>query len=142
MKCILLLAALCLSLSATAQTKKDTKITVTVQDTAGLFNKVAMLLYDKGYGIQRKDESLKVISSDEKTISSGSVKYRFILKDFTVIISGDVASNVTLSIGGAKAERSFSPIYYGGMKNSILRLGWNEMVSLAKELGTEIVYSK
>lgn len=133
------LTLLYLGMSVSAQTKKDTKITVRVQDTTGVFNKITMLLYERGYNIQRKDEALKVISTDEKSWGSASAKYRFIIKDSSVVISGDVASNISLALG---VDRHFQPIFFGGMKGSDLRTSWNEMLALAKKIGEDISYSK
>lgn len=65
---------------------------------------------------------LKVIGTDENAPGSYSTKYGFIIKDTAVILFRDIASNVSLSFGGAKIERQFTPIYFGGMKGSDLRL--------------------
>lgn len=136
--CLFLVCTLC-----HAQEKKDTKIIVTVTDTSSLFNRVITGLFEKGFTIVQKDRDLGLIATEERPIkNSASIKLKAQIKDSTISFFGEVANDVTISLGGVKMERTFERIYYGGMKGSDLRNAWNEMLSIAKQFGTEIKYSK
>jgi hypothetical protein len=139
---LILLLAPCLSFG---QQKKDNKIIVTVSDTANLFNRVIKTLYAAGYIVDVKDEENNFLSTKEKSLpkdASTSVIIKAFINSNIVTFSGEGASNVTFSLGGAKAERTFTGIYYGGMKGSSLRNSWNELDAIAKQLGGIITYSK
>lgn len=143
MKTLLFASLFLICTSANAQTKKDSKIIVTVADTANLFNTVVSKLFEKGFTILQKDESLGLIATGEKSIkSAASIKLKAIVKDSTITLFGEVANDVTVEIWGAKLERTFAQIYFGGMKGSDMRNGWNEMDSIAHEFGNKISYSK
>lgn len=133
---LLLIPTLCFS-----QDKKDKKIIVTVSDTANLFSKVKLSLYEQGYTVEQSDEQLKFIATGEKSLGSRSIKLRTLIKEGKITFTGTFANDVTLSFGGAKAERTFMELYYGGMKGSDLRIAWNEMEKVAKSFG-QITYSK
>jgi hypothetical protein len=137
MKLILLLILFPMCLAA--QEKKDTKIIVHV-DTTGAINKIKSALFENGYTVESQDDSF--IASTEKSIDGCSVKIRTLLKSDHIVITGQVANDVTISLGGVKAERTFSQVYYGGMKGSPLRIAWNEVVRFAKMIGTDITFSK
>ncbi len=138
---ILLLIFYSISYSQQLQ-KKDTKIIVVSADTSNLFNRIILALFERGYSIESKDEQLKLLASTERAWGSRSVKIRAMIKDSVIIFTGQVANNVTISLWGAKAERTFDNIYYGGMKGSDLRIAWEELDSFAKEFGSDLKYSK
>ena len=50
-----------------AQSKHDSKIIVTPDDTTNLFNRVVLSLYERGYTLETKDEQLKFIATGEKS---------------------------------------------------------------------------
>jgi hypothetical protein len=122
--------------------KKDTKIIVIPTDTINLLNKISIALYEKGYSIESKDEQLKFIASTEKGFGDYSVKIRAFINDSVIVFTGQMASNISLSLWGAKTERAFENIYYGGMKGSQFRKAWDELDSFARIFGTHIMYSK
>jgi len=122
--------------------KGDAKIIVIPSDTANLFKRVVLALLEKGYTIESKDEQLKYIASSEMALGSRSIKIRILIKDSIIIFSGQVANNVSFSLGSAKTERVFYNIYYGGMKGSDLRIAWKELDNFARHFGTNISYSK
>jgi hypothetical protein len=131
------------SLSIFAQHKHDSKIIVPT-DTAGLFNRIVKHLYKDGYAIEQKDESNGFILTKEKSLKSGSasVKFKFLIGDSSLIVTGDAASDLTISIYGVKAERTFEIIDFSGMKGSMQRKAWEEMLAVAREFGSNISYSK
>lgn len=129
---------------AFGQSKKDTKISVTTTDTSGLFKRVALAMYERGYTFENKDDQLQFISTHPKQLQkwSAEMKFRMLVKDSTVSITGSIALNVELSLGGVKSTKSFSDIYYGGAKNSPLREAWVEMDTIARLIGGKVTYSK
>lgn len=145
MKQFLFCLFLVCTLAASSQQKKDSKIIVSVSDTSGILNKIIKQLYQDGFAIDQKDEANGFILTKEKTLKSDastSVVFKFLISDKNITVTGDAASNVTISLYGAKAERTFIGIYFGGMKRSSLRNAWNEMDNLAKQFGDKITYSK
>ncbi len=129
--------------------KKDTKIIVSPSDSANLFNRIVMALYEKGYSIETKDEQLKFIASTEKAFGSWSLKIRVMIKDSAIIFSGQYAENYTISIFGGgiggKTEKTFQELYYytgAFSKGNDFRKAWDILDSFAKEFGTTVKYSK
>ena len=120
--------------------KKDTKIIVAL-DTTGKYNELCLKLYDVGFSLDKKDPEFKFIETGEKSIGSRSIKIRAIVKDSIIVFSGLVANDVTISLYGAKAERTFSEIYFGGMKGRDLRIAWEYLDNFAKQFGA-VKYSK
>jgi hypothetical protein len=130
----LLMALLLLPILSFAQSKGDTKIIVTT-DSTGLFNKVAMILYESGYSLAQKDEALKFMASNEKILRWANVKVNALVKGNEVILSGvfdPVVSVIT----------DPEPIVYRGMKGSIYRTTFAELQAIADKIGGQIRYSK
>lgn len=127
-----------------AQQKKDSKIIVTPSDTSNLINRVALWLYDNGYSIDQKDESVKFIQSSEKTMKRWGVsqKLRVLVKDSTMVITGSYSFNTSVTVAGVTMENTFDPVLFMGRKGSIMMDAWDEMVRLAKDFGSVIAYSK
>lgn len=145
MKPILFCLFLICTFAASSQEKKDTKIIVSLEDTTDVLNKITKRLYQQDYVVDKKDTENGYISTKEKALkkdASTSVFLKFFVDGNRLIISGEVASNVTLSLGGAKAERTFVPIGFYGMKGSSMKNAWNEMESIAKQFGNKITFSK
>jgi len=126
------------------QAKKDSKIVVTVLDTANLFNRTVLYLYEQGYALEAKDEALKYISTKDKPLGkqSASIKVNVLVKDSILTISGAIADDVQLTIGGITTTRTFMPIEYRGLKRSAMMLAWEELEKIAKSFGTLLTYSK
>src|SRR5688500_9251377 len=131
-----------------SQKKNDSKIIVSISDTS-LFNKVCLLLYEKGYTLKEKDKELGFIATNDKSIKGTTLRMRFLLKDSSVTITGDVYNDFaaalvkgTLAANMSKDEAYYTPIINAGMKKSGLRDAWEEMLSVAKQIGDQITYSK
>ena len=76
MKGLLFLFFLTSSTLSIAQTppKKATKVIVHVRDSAGtLMNRIAVVLFDKGYTIENRNDSLKLMATGEKSHPKQSV---------------------------------------------------------------------
>jgi hypothetical protein len=124
--------------------KKATKVIVHITDSANtMMNKLAVILFEKGYTIEHKNDSLKLISTGEKSHPKQSVstKLRISIKDTCMVFTGTHALDIHLSLYGVTTARTFDPTYYGGSKNSPLRKSWDELVDIAKEFGP-ITFSK
>ena len=137
MKTLILL--LILPFFAQPQEKKDTKISVRV-DTLNIQSRVKLALFENGYTVESEDRNF--VASTEKSMGSRSIKIRVLIKADSIVITGQVANDVTISIGGVKVERTFERVYYGGMKGSDNRIAWEELVKFARIFGTGITYSK
>ena len=99
------------------------------------------MLIERGFSIASKDPEIKFIESSEKTMERSSVIIRALVKDSSVIFTGKVASNITISFFGEKSERVFYDVYYGGMKGSDMRNAWEYIDQFAKQFGA-VKYQK
>jgi hypothetical protein len=131
---LLLILIICPLLSF-AQSKGDTKIIITVPDSTGLFNKVAMVLYEKGYSLAQKDESLHYMATNEKATKYANVKIYALTKGNEVILSGDMDGTFTVIV-------DYEPITFRGMKGSLYKRVFAELQAIADKIGGEIRYGK
>jgi hypothetical protein len=129
---LLLILLLCPLLSF-AQSKGDTKVIITVADSAGLFNKVAMALYEKGYSLTQKDESLHFLATSEKPIKWANIKMNALVKGKEIILSGFYDATLFAIV-------KFEPIVYRNTKFD--RNNFAELQSIAEKIGGEIRYGK
>lgn len=122
-------------LLSSAQQKKDSKITISAKDTVDVFNNAVKTFYQQGYIVDQKDEANGFFATKERSLkndASTSVIFKVLVSGNEITITGEAVSNVTLSFGGVKAEKTFTPIYFGGMKGSSLRNAWDEMDKMAE----------
>jgi hypothetical protein len=129
---IYLLLIPCLSF---AQSKGDTKVIVTVTDTANLFNRVAMVLYEKGYSLAQKDESLHFMATNEKATKYANVKINVLVKGNEVTLYGDMDATFTIIV-------DYEPIVFRGVNGSLYKRVFAELQSIAEKIGGEIRYGK
>lgn len=121
-----------------AQKKGDNKIIVKASDTTNLFNRVVLSLYDKGYSLEQKDESLKYLATTEKKVHDfGSMKVRVLIKADSVVVTGVYMMDVQLGLGRAQ-ER----IENKGWKGTLLKKSWEELVSIAGTIPGDKIYLK
>lgn len=146
MKLFLYIVLFCCPIAAFCQIetdtpkKKDNAIKV-IRDTSVNTKFLKLALLNNGFGIEKEDVETGYIQSTEKAMSSYSVKIRLIISDSSVVITGQVANDVTLSIGGIKIERTFEQISNSGMKGSDIRKGWDILVDFANQIpGRKIYY--
>jgi hypothetical protein len=130
----LLIMLLCPFLSF-AQSKGDTKVIITAPDSTGLFNKVAMVLYEKGYSLAQKDEALKFMATNEKTTKWANIKVNALVKGNEVTLSGDMDATFTVIV-------DYEPMIFLGMKNSLYKRVFAELQAIADKIGGEIRYGK
>lgn len=138
LSCLLLISA-----AANAQTtakeqppKKSSKIIVLVKDSANtLLDRIAGVLYDKGYTIENKDEKVKFISTKEREGKKWSTYYKVRVRivDTAIVFTGQIALN---------KDSDYWDVDYRGSKVSALREAWNELDTIARMFGDKIVYSK
>lgn len=130
-----------------AQAKNDTKINVSTKDT-GLYNKVCLLLYERGYTLKQKDKELGFIATDDKSVNGTAIRLKFIVKDTSVTVTGDLYNDIAAALARgrfaanvSKDESYYMPIRFAGMKGSGVKDAWLEMEKVAKLIGTP-TYSK
>jgi hypothetical protein len=137
MKQILLCLFLICALYSLGQQKNDSKVIVTVTDTANLFNRLAMAFYEKGYTMETKDESAGFINTKEKEMDKYSPyqTIRAFIRGNTIMLSSKIrmGSLGTFDIEYNKAMDKYKTAYSAA---------WNEMKDIAKQFGNNITYSK
>lgn len=125
--------------------KKASKIIVMARDTAnGLLDKLTVVLFDKGFTVDNKDEKGKIISTKEKSSHNGSMLTRVQarINDTAIVFTSTMALGFEMNIMGTTMKQTFDPVKYTGLKGSYMRLAWNELDAIAHQFGDKIVYSK
>lgn len=120
----------------TTPPKKSSKIVVLIKDSTNtLLDRIAGVLYDKGYTIESKDEKVKFLSTKEREGKKWSTYYkvRARINDTAIVFTGQIALN---------KNGNYWDIDYSGSKVSALREAWNELDAIARTFGDKIVYSK
>lgn len=124
--------------------KKSTKIIVIAKDSANsLLNRIAGVLYDKGFTIENKDEQVKFISTKDlpsrQWMTVYKVKAR--INDTAIVFNGQIAFNKDTDILGMKeSTKTYWDIESG--KGGSMKEGWNILNGIAKQFGDKIIYSK
>jgi hypothetical protein len=138
MKYILSASFLMCTLFSFAQEKKDSKIIVTPVDTSGLFDKVVKALLENDYDLETKDREAGFITTKDKDLKKYAFKnkIRVQLKDSCLVFTAKERAGFQSILGDTYMDVSFI-----GAKNSPMREAWNDMDSIAKQLGT-VTYSK
>lgn len=142
--------ALSLCFGAAAQSsnikppKNTTKIIVLIKDSANtLLDRIASVLYDKGFTIDQKDEKVRFISTKDLPSKKWATIYKFRarINDTAIIFTGQIAFNTDTDILGTKeAVKTYWDIESG--KGGSMREAWNELDAIAKTFGDKIIYSK
>lgn len=126
--------------------KKSSKIMVLTKDSANnLLDRLTKTLFDYGYTIDNKDEKLKLISTKERSSKKYSTltKIRASINDTALVLVSEIALGFSVELFGTRdLQPSYSAVYYGGSKKSPLREAWNELETIARKFGDNIVYSK
>lgn len=126
--------------------RKSSKIIVMVRDTANtLLDRIAGVLYDKGFTIEAKDEKVKFISTKDLPSKKWATvsKIRARINDTAIVFTGQIAFNKDTDIFGTKeSSKTYWDVDYSGSKISSMREAWKEMEAIARMLGDKIVYSK
>jgi hypothetical protein len=136
----LLFALIFISTCCFGQSKKDTRIMVSVSDSINLLNRIAGTLYENGYSIAQRDDKGGFIATDEKVLKAGfpaNIKLRVLIKDSIIVFTGDYKLNMSF-VG---QPPSYDPISYWGNKGTVAKLAWEEMDKIAKHFGV-VKYSK
>lgn len=149
LSCIILL----ISIKSVGQTtksdepvKKASKIIVLVKDTANtLLDRIAGVLYDKGFIIENKDEKVKFISTKDLPSKKWSTIYKIKarINDTAIVFTGQIAFNKDTDIFGTKeSSKTYWDVDYSGSKVSSMREAWKEMDAIARTFGDKIIYTK
>jgi len=121
--------------------KKASKIIVLIKDSDNtLLNRIAKILFDKGFTIDTKDETSKILSTKEFAPNHPSlfIKIRASINDSGVVFTGTYAWTLTAGLH----PQDYTPIEYRGMKGSAAMQAWNSFDAVAKMFGDKIVYNK
>lgn len=140
MKSIITCLFLICAFQSYSQQKNDSKIIVIVADTSNLINRITLSLYDKGYTMEEKDNTVGFLLTKEKFERKvvGSRKIKALIKGNTIEFTG--LCRIELSTFD-KDNNRFEPVLYKGMKGSLYMVAWHEMEEIAKQFGP-VTYSK
>jgi hypothetical protein len=102
---------------------------------------VIKLLVEYGYGIQHSDRDAGVITTTPKNVKrAGEVKLLVSVGPGKAIIRGSY-KGVAITLNNV-TDDSWSEIDYRGMEGSPAMSAWNEMMHIAKAIGSNITFSQ
>lgn len=124
--------------------KKANKIIVLKDSTSELLNKVALVLLDQGFEIDRKDSELRTITTKERSMPKGAAqtKIQARINDTAIVFTSTLCVQLEYNVLGTTIKPTFDPVTYSGIKGSYMRVAWNELDEIAHKFGDKIVYSK
>lgn len=125
--------------------KKASKIIVLAKDSANtLFDKLILVLFDKGFTVDNKDEKLKIVSTKERPSKKLNIltKIQARINDTAIVFTSTMALGFDMELFGTKMTQTYDPVTYSGMKGSAIRVAWNELEAIARLFGDNIFYSK
>jgi hypothetical protein len=102
--------------------------------------KIKSVLFDNGYMVNNNDSIL--ITTEGKNFGGYSLKIGVKINDSTTTIKGWAKSDFTTILLNVPVNQEYEPIYYGGMKGSLLKACWSEIDKIAKALSDKIEYAK
>lgn len=124
--------------------KKSSKIIVMSSDSAGLLNRIALVLLDNGFEIDKKDIELRTITTKERSMPKGAAQTRIQarINDIAIVFTSTLCVQLEYNIYGTTIKPTFDPVTYSGIKGSYMRVAWNELDEIAHKFGDKIVYSR
>lgn len=124
--------------------KKSSKIIVVPADSTTLLNRIALVLLDKGFEIDRKDTELRTVTTKERSMPKGSAQTKIQARiiDTAIIFTSTLCVQIEMNLYGVTAKPTFDPVTYSGIKGSYMRVAWNELDEIAHKFGDKIIYSK
>ncbi|MDB5203278.1 MAG: hypothetical protein JWQ27_2687 [Ferruginibacter sp.] len=138
MKTLLTAAVIFASLSCSAQKDLDTKIIVTMSDTAGLYEKIRMAFVKSDF-IVKDDRNPDTLTTYPAHIKSTTyIKAFAALKNNTVTLWGYLGDSHGNLMGATvnPSAKDYKKIYYYKRDKY-----WNKLLSVAKMLGGSLSYS-
>jgi hypothetical protein len=132
---ILLIAFILLPMICFSQEKKDTRIIVAATDTTNLFNRIVFYLYEQGYSLERKDEAVGFLQTDEREMKKVSVLYKIKV----LVNNGTMTFTSSIKIP-ALGDKAFSDTFYT-KGDSFYRMSWDITKSIAENFGS-LTYGK
>lgn len=136
----LLFAFLMLPINAVAQDmpfKGAEKIIVTV-DTTGLMDRLNLVLIEKGYIIEERNDRVGYIITKSKSVGyhAGRLKVRGIIRKDALELTGQ-----TTELGAkSSANEDLSHLKFVGAKGSFNKDSWKELENIATQFGKELQY--
>lgn len=137
MKLIIGSILILISLPAASQKSLDTRIIVTVSDTAGLYEKVRMAFVNSDFIVKdtRRIDTLATYPRDSKPL--GYVTALAAINGNTVTIWGFSANRQMNMLGYTVAPDEFTKVYYYKTGK-----GWKLLLTVAKALNGQLAYGK
>ena len=158
MKSILTLMFILVSMTITAQDdvygppekegtnqapKKAWKILIKNNLTADEnFTLVGRTLADNDFTIEAKDKEFYTIKTAPREVGKISGRYflSFSIRDKTISVTGQGTVDISLDLGGVKAESAFGKIQNRGMQGLFDKIAFNRMQEFAMLLGKDVEY--
>ncbi|KIA92901.1 hypothetical protein OA93_22770 [Flavobacterium sp. KMS] len=114
--------------------KKTWKILVKNNKTAEEnFKMIGQTLIENNYSIEKKDKEFLFIQTSPKNLQKLNASYflNFTFKDNLIILSGMSKMNISINFGSITTESNYEKIINKGMRGSIMKESFNEMLQFA-----------
>jgi len=136
---ILLLVALLISVVSSAQKKGDSKITITLNDTSGIYEKVRLALTKSDFIIKDLNQR-DTITTFPRVLKSmdGSAVALVYIEGVKIILSGFYSTRKQDFIGYTATNKDLKPIIYYNQSGKL----WPLLMKVANEIGGDKEYSK
>ncbi len=100
------------------------------------YREVSRLLIQSGYGIEYSDKDIGVITTGSKGIKNSEIKLNFLIDKNRITITGNFSTSVLEGVTGTSG--TWMQIENKGMRGSLTRDAWNEMLSIGSDLSGTI----
>jgi len=98
------------------------------------FTLIGNTIIENDFSIEKKDKEFLSIQTSPKSLQKLNALYyfNFTFKDRLIILTGMSKVNISMNFGGITSESSYDKIINKGMKGSVYKESFNEMLKFAK----------
>lgn len=139
MKNLTLIIALLIGLQVSAQKKGDSKALIQLESKEAAFTKAVSILAQEGFSMQVVEKDAGVISTQSKGAKRFQSKYNVFISDTGLITLTGLMTIGDITLNGI-TDNSWGKIENKGMKGSPIRLSWEELVNIAQQMGSDVIY--
>ncbi|WP_281631226.1 hypothetical protein [Flavobacterium luteolum] len=97
------------------------------------FTLVGRTILENDFQIEKKDNDFLSIQTSPKNLEKLNAIYylNFVIKDSLIILTGMSKLNISINLGGITSESSYEKIINRGMRGSVFKESFNEMLKFS-----------
>jgi hypothetical protein len=134
----LLLIIIVVPVLGLAQNKNDNTIVLPVVS----FNTIKSVLFDNGYSLLNEDTIFITSTSKETKLLPFSLRFMINRSGQQTYLKALYRKTIDISLMGETTNPDFTELDFSGMKNSPYRRAWDEVDRIAKQISTNVSYTK